>query len=249
MQETKAAKMIELNGKERLIVALDVPTMDEALALVEELKDEVGMFKVGLELFTHCGTKLLDELKRLEAPVFFDGKFHDIPNTAAAASREIARRGVEMFNVHAQGGSEMIKAAQKAAHEAADMAKVKRPILLAVTVLTSISQEILTNDLGITDQVDQVVGRYANLAFKSGADGVVASAKEVPIIRSQVGSKFIIVTPGIRPAWASDDDQKRIVTPKQAVEMGTDYVVVGRPITRAKDRKDAAKRIAEELSI
>ncbi len=248
MQETKAAKMTELKGKERLIVALDVPSMEEALALVDELKDEVGMFKVGLELFTHCGTKLLDELKRLEAPVFFDGKFHDIPNTVAAASREIAGRGVEMFNVHAQGGSEMIKAAQKAAHEAADAASVKRPILLAVTVLTSISQEILTNDLGISDKVDQVVGRYASLAFKSGADGVVASAKEVPIIRSQVGNKFIIVTPGIRPTWASDDDQKRIVTPNEAVKMGTDYVVVGRPITRAKDRKDAAKRIAEELN-
>ncbi len=249
MQEVKAVKMTELKGKERLIVALDVPTMEEALALVDELRDEVGMFKVGLELFTHCGTKLLDELKRLEAAIFFDGKFHDIPNTAAAASREIARRGVAMFNVHAAGGGEMIKAAQKAAHEAADAANVQRPILLAVTVLTSISQEILTNDLGMTDKVDQVVSRYASLAYKSGADGVVASAKEVPIIRSQIGSKFIIVTPGIRPTWASEDDQKRIVTPKEAVEMGTDYVVVGRPITRAKDRKDAAKRIAEELSI
>jgi len=249
VQEVKAVKMTELKGKERLIVALDVPTMEEALALVDELRDEVGMFKVGLELFTHCGTKLLDELKRLEAAIFFDGKFHDIPNTAAAASREIARRGVAMFNVHAAGGGEMIKAAQKAAHEAADAANVQRPILLAVTVLTSISQEILTNDLGMTDKVDQVVSRYASLAYKSGADGVVASAKEVPIIRSQIGSKFIIVTPGIRPTWASEDDQKRIVTPKEAVEMGTDYVVVGRPITRAKDRKDAAKRIAEELSI
>ena len=119
--------MTELKGKDRLIVALDVPTMFDALKLVDELNDEVGMFKVGLELFTHCGTKLLDELKKLEAPVFFDGKFHDIPNTVAAASREIGGRGVQMFNVHAQGGSEMIKAAQKAAHEAADAAKVPPP--------------------------------------------------------------------------------------------------------------------------
>src|SRR5262249_53906309 len=112
--------MTKLNGKDRLIVALDVPTMFDALKLVEELQEDVGMFKVGLELFTHCGTKLLDELKKLEAPVFFDGKFHDIPNTVAAASREIARRGVAMFNVHAAGGAEMIQAAQKAAQEAAD---------------------------------------------------------------------------------------------------------------------------------
>jgi len=249
VQKVEAAKMTQLNGKERLIVALDVPTMFDALKLVEELKDEVGMFKVGLELFTHCGTKLLDELKKLEAPVFFDGKFHDIPNTAAAASREIGRRGVQMFNVHAQGGSEMIRAAQKAAHDAADEAKVPRPILLAVTVLTSISQEILTKDLGITDKVDEVVARYAALAKASGADGVVASAKEVPIIRERVGKDFVIVTPGIRPTWAAEDDQKRIVTPKDAVSMGTDYVVVGRPITRAYDRKDAAKRIAEGLSV
>lgn len=249
MQKVEESKMTKLNGKERLIVALDVPTMFDALKLVDELKEDVGMFKVGLELFTHCGTKLLDELKKLEAPVFFDGKFHDIPNTVSAASREIAGRGVDMFNVHAQGGSEMIKAAQKAAHEAADAAKVQRPILLAVTVLTSISQEILKNDLGISDKVEDVVARYAALAKESGADGVVASAKEVPIIREKLGKDFVIVTPGIRPTWASEDDQKRIVTPKDAVQMGTDYVVVGRPITRATDRKDAAKRIAEELSV
>lgn len=249
MQKVEESKMTELKGKDRLIVALDVPTMFDALKLVDELRDEVGMFKVGLELFTHCGTKLLEELKKLEAPVFFDGKFHDIPNTVAAASREIGGRGVQMFNVHAQGGSEMIKAAQKAAHEAADAAKVQRPILLAVTVLTSISQETLTNDLGISDKVDDVVARYAALAKASGADGVVASAKEVPIIRSKVGKDFVIVTPGIRPTWASEDDQKRIVTPKDAVELGTDYVVVGRPITRAKDMKDAAKRIADELNV
>ncbi len=240
--------MTELKGKDRLIVALDVPTMFDALKLVDELKEEVGMFKVGLELFTHCGTKLLDELDKLGASVFFDGKFHDIPNTAAAASREIARRGVTMFNVHAQGGAEMIQAAQKAAHESADAAKVQRPILLAVTVLTSISQEILSSDFGETRRVDSLVVQYAQLAQKAGADGVVASAKEVEPIRKHCGKEFVIVTPGIRPAWASEDDQKRVVTPKQAVEMGTDYVVVGRPITRASDRKDAAKRIAEELS-
>ncbi len=249
MQEVKAAGMTELKGKERLIVALDVPTMFDALQLVDELREEVGMFKVGLELFTHCGTKLLDELEKLEAPVFFDGKFHDIPNTVASASREIGRCGVAMFNVHAQGGSEMIAAAQKAAADAAEAAKVKRPILLAVTILTSISQEILAKDFGETRQVEALVTHYASLAKQSGADGVVASAKEVEAIRKHCGKDFVIVTPGIRPEWASQDDQKRIVTPRKAVEMGTDYVVVGRPITRANDRKDAAKRIAEELSV
>lgn len=249
MQEVKAASMTELKGKERLIVALDVPTMFDALKLVDELQEDVGMFKVGLELFTHCGTKLLDELDKLGASVFFDGKFHDIPNTVASASREIGRRGVAMFNVHAQGGSEMIAAAHKAAQEAAETANVKRPILLAVTVLTSISQEILSKDFGETRQVEALVTHYAGLAKEAGADGVVASAKEVEAIRKHCGKDFVIVTPGIRPQWASNDDQKRIVTPKRAVEMGTDYVVVGRPITRAADRKDAAKRIAEELSL
>lgn len=240
---------LEIKGKERLIIALDVASMDEALALVDELTGEVGLFKVGLELFTNCGTKLLDELKRLEAPVFFDGKFHDIPNTVTAASREIARKGVEMFNVHASGGGEMIHAARKAADEAAALAGVKSPILLAVTVLTSMSQEVLTKELGITEPVEVVVARYATLAKSAGANGVVASAKEVKVIREACGSDFLIVTPGIRPSWASDDDQKRIVTPKQAVELGADYVVVGRPITKAANRKDAAKRVAEELSV
>jgi len=245
----KAASLSDLKGKDRLIVALDVPTMADALKLVDELQEHVGMFKVGLELFTHCGTKLLDELEKLGAPVFFDGKFHDIPNTVASASREIGRRGVSMFNVHAQGGSEMIAAASKAAHEAAEAAKVTPPILLAVTVLTSISQEILGKDFGETRNVESLVTDYAALAQQSGADGVVASAKEVESIRARCGKDFVIVTPGIRPEWASSDDQKRIVTPRKAVEMGTDYIVVGRPITRANDRKDAARRIAEELNV
>lgn len=240
---------LEIKGKDRLIVALDVASMDEALSLVDELKGEVGLFKVGLELFTNCGTKLLDELKRLEAPVFFDGKFHDIPNTVSAASREIAKKGVEMFNVHAVGGGEMIRAARKAADESAASAGVKSPILLAVTVLTSMSQEVLSEELGIKENVEAVVARYASLAKAAGANGVVASAKEVKVIREVCGQDFLIVTPGIRPSWASDDDQKRIVTPKQAVELGTDYVVVGRPITKAANRKDAAKRVAEELNV
>ncbi|MBC7997681.1 MAG: orotidine-5'-phosphate decarboxylase [Leptolyngbya sp.] len=238
-----------MKGKDRLIVALDVASMDEALSLVDELKSEVGLFKVGLELFTNCGTRLLDELKRLEAPVFFDGKFHDIPNTVSAASREIAKKGVEMFNVHAVGGGEMIRAARKAADESAAAAGVKSPILLAVTVLTSMSQEVLSEELGIKENVEAVVARYASLAKAAGANGVVASAKEVKVIREVCGQDFLIVTPGIRPSWASDDDQKRIVTPKQAVELGTDYVVVGRPITKAANRKDAAKRVAEELNV
>lgn len=240
---------LEIKGKDRLIVALDVASMDEALSLVDELKGEVGLFKVGLELFTNCGTKLLDELKRMEAPVFFDGKFHDIPNTVSAASREIAKKGVEMFNVHAVGGGEMIRAARKAADESAASAGVKSPILLAVTVLTSMSQEVLSEELGIKENVEAVVARYASLAKAAGANGVVASAKEVNVIREVCGQDFLIVTPGIRPSWASDDDQKRIVTPKQAVELGTDYVVVGRPITKAANRKDAAKRVAEELNV
>ncbi|HEY9786678.1 MAG TPA: orotidine-5'-phosphate decarboxylase [Candidatus Obscuribacterales bacterium] len=235
----------KVSAKDRLIVALDVPTMEEALALVDELQEDVGVFKVGLELFSSCGVALLTELARRGVPVFFDGKFHDIPNTVASASRAIVSHQVKMFNVHAQGGSAMMKAACEAARNAAPHGL--KPIVIAVTVLTSISEEILEGELGMSRPLEATVERLAVLAKSSGLDGVVASAKEVPAIRRALGDDFVIVTPGIRPEWAAADDQKRIVTPGQAMELGSDYIVVGRPITRAADKRDAARRIVEEM--
>lgn len=237
-----------VSAKERLIVAIDVADVDEARRLVDELQDEVGMFKIGLELFSASGVALLDELAESEKPVFFDGKFHDIPNTVGSASKAITRHSaVKMFNVHASGGTAMIKAAVDGAKSAAvEIGRVK-PIVIAVTVLTSIDDNVLSDEIGMKERVEAHVARLAALTKSAGADGVVASAQEVPVIRQACGKEFVIVTPGIRPTWASGDDQKRIVTPKDAVELGSDYIVVGRPITKADNRREAARRIVEEM--
>ncbi len=230
-------------GKEKLIVALDVPTLTEAQHLADELRGEVGMFKVGLELYSREGLGLLSWFSKESLPVFFDGKFHDIPNTVGAASAAVVSHGVKMFNVHAAGGAKMIGAAA----EAAGNANGAKPILLAVTILTSMSQQVMNEEIGIAGQVDAQVKKLALLAQVAGADGVVASAEEAALIRQCCGKDFVIVTPGIRPSWAGHDDQKRVMTPKEAIANGADYIVVGRPIVKASDRKDAARRIVEEL--
>lgn len=236
----------KITAKERLIVALDVSSLEEATKLIDELRDDVGMFKVGLEIFTSCGTELFDLIARERIKVFFDSKFMDIPNTVAGASRALGRRGMAMFNVHAMGGSEMMKAAAKAAREGAAEAGVAPPVSLAVTILTSISDATL-RELSIDHNIASLVPHLALLAKQSGLDGVVASAQEIESIRQACGSDFVIVTPGIRPSWAHADDQARIVTPSDAVKRGVDYIVVGRPITKAPDRKDAARRIVSEM--
>ncbi len=238
----------KLNVKDRLIVALDVSSIDEAKQIVKDLRGEVGMFKMGLELFASCGLSLFEMMREEGINVFFDGKFHDIPNTAAQASRNITRQGVAMFNVHATGGGAMMKAAAEACREATEQNKLaKRPILIAVTVLTSISPDVLKDELQVGEEVMDYVTRLALLSKNSGLDGVVASAKEASAIRKACGSEFLIVTPGIRPQWAATDDQKRIVTPSQAIKDGADYLVIGRPITGAKDRKAAVQKIVEEI--
>lgn len=234
-------------AREKLILALDVATIEEALALVKELREYVGVFKVGLELYARFGTKLLETMKAEEVPIFFDCKFLDIPNTVARASQSLVSHGLTMFNVHAIGGAAMLKATVEVVQKAAQGQKVTAPKILAVTVLTSVSNEILKNELAIDSTTDELVLRLAWLSQHSGVDGVVASAHEVAAIREACGSDFLIVTPGIRPSWAGADDQKRIVTPADAMRNGSDYIVVGRPITRASDRKDAARRIVDEM--
>lgn len=237
----------KLNVKDRLIVALDVSSIEEAKEIVKDLREHVGMFKMGLELFASAGLSLFDMMREEGINVFFDGKFHDIPNTAAQASRNITRQGVAMFNVHATGGSAMMKASADACRDTAKENNAKKPLLIAVTVLTSISPDVLKDELQVGEEVMDYVTRLALLTKNSGLDGVVASAKEAKAIRTACGEDFVIVTPGIRPQWAATNDQKRIVTPSQAIKDGADYLVIGRPITAAKDRKDAAKKIIEEL--
>lgn len=236
------------DAKSRLIVAIDVPTKDECISIVENLKEHVGMFKVGLELFTCCGPALFEEMKAHGVSIFFDGKFHDIPNTVAQASRAATLHRVDMFNVHASGGAKMLKAASDAVSKGMVDAKLPlKPKLIAVTVLTSTSESELKNELGVNVKLEDQVVLLAKLAQNNGIDGVVASAREVKAIRQACGNDFLIVTPGIRPSWAGADDQARIVTPADAMRDGSDYIVVGRPITQANDRREAAKRIVEEM--
>lgn len=233
-------------AREKLILALDVPSEDDALALVKELKDEVGLFKIGLELYAHSGTRLFEAMRKEGVPFFFDCKFHDIPNTVARASQALVGQGIAMFNVHATGGFEMMQATATATHKAAKDANVAPPKIISVTMLTSISDRE-ASEIGFGAGVQQLVPKLALLTQKAGLDGVVASAQEVTAIRQACGPDFFIVTPGIRPAWSSTDDQKRIVTPAQAIKDGADYLVVGRPITQASNRRDAARRVVEEM--
>jgi orotidine-5'-phosphate decarboxylase len=237
-----------MTPKDRLCVALDVPEMTAALRLAEELKDTVGLFKIGVELFVSEGPSAVRSVTRLGLKVFLDLKFHDIPNTAAGAARAATRLGVAMFNVHAAGGQDMIKAVVEATSDEAAKLGGSRPLVLAVTVLTSIDDTILENELCVRGPLTDVVKHMAELAKAAGADGVIASPQEVPIIRGACGRDFLIVTPGVRPLWAAaPGDQKRVTTPREAIALGADYIVVGRPILGAEDKVAAGMRIVEEM--
>ena len=231
--------------RKRIIIALDVETKDQALALVHEL-GEAQVFKVGLELFTAEGPPLLKEIQALSKDVFLDLKLHDIPNTVAEAARIGVRHGAFMMTLHTSGGREMMAKAAEVARLESEKRGRPKPLLLGVTVLTSLKSEELSAIGMVPDTSAQVV-RLAALAQKAGLDGVVCSAQEIEIVRKEVGSGFLIVTPGIRPAWAAAQDQKRIMTPAEAIRKGSDYLVVGRPITQAASPKEAFQKIVEEL--
>jgi orotidine-5'-phosphate decarboxylase len=226
--------------RERLIVALDVDTLEQAADLVRLLAGAVGMFKIGKQLFTHAGPQAVRLIQELGGDVFLDLKFHDIPNTVAKASVEATRLGVKMFNVHASGSLEMMRTTVKEVRRVCRQEKQRKPIMLAVTVLTSLNQEDLQR-VGVARKVADQVVRLALLTKEAGMDGVVASPHEVADIR------FVIVTPGIRPASASRNDQQRVMTPADAVRAGVDYIVVGRPIVEAKDPRAAARDIVIEM--
>ena len=233
--------------KDRLIVALDVPDRDSALRLVEQLSGAVGMFKIGSQLFTAEGPQLVREVVASGERVFLDLKFHDIPNTVAGAVESAARLAVSILNVHTLGGSEMMRAA---AHAVGDrgLMWITRPAVLGVTVLTSMDRTDLA-DVGITSDLRAEVVRLATLARDSGLDGIVASPHEIRLIRECItAERFIILTPGIRPAWSEQRDQKRIAAPADAIREGADFIVIGRAITDSPDPRAAADRILEEIS-
>ncbi|MHB8927001.1 MAG: orotidine-5'-phosphate decarboxylase [Bacillota bacterium] len=244
-------------GRERLIVAVDVPDLDGARRLLDLLGEEVDWFKVGLELYTAVGPRAVELLVEARKRVFLDLKFHDIPNTVAGAARSAARLGVAMFNVHAHGGPAMMRAAAEAV---AGLGENDRPLVIGVTVLTSLDQMGL-EEIGVSRPLEGQVLAMAALTHRAGLDGVVASPREASAVKASEGPGFLTVTPGVRPAWGgggrggggpgsdgvSGDDQKRVLTPGEAVRAGSDYLVVGRPITAAADPRKAAGLIIEEI--
>jgi orotidine-5'-phosphate decarboxylase len=235
-----------LKAADRLVIALDIDNDEEALGLVADLKGSVGMFKVGHQLFTAYGPDIVRRIIGMGGRVFLDLKYHDIPNTVAKASAEAAKLGVSIFNVHSLGGLDMMKAAAAAAKEAAGKHGLPEPIVLAVTVLTSMDEMSLRRELKITRSLQREVAHLARLAQRAGMHGVVASPQEIKMLRRSVRGEFIILTPGVRPAWAAKDDQKRVMTPGEAVKTGADFIVVGRPVLKAQDRKAAVQKILEE---
>jgi orotidine-5'-phosphate decarboxylase len=223
------------NPHQSVLVALDVPTRPAALELAKQLEPHVGGYKIGLELFCSTGPGIVEELG--PSRVFLDLKFHDIPNTTASVSKVAARLGVKIFNVHCLGGLEMMRAAAEAARAENDAVKI-----IGVTILTSHDAAQL-EQLGLNEAPRDAVKRLASLAAEAGLDGVVCSPREILTVRAICGDEFLLVTPGIRPATAALGDQKRVLTPREALEAGASYLVVGRPITGASDPAAAARAL------
>lgn len=226
----------------RIVVALDFDEVSQALAVAGRLHPSACRLKVGKELFTRGGPALVEKLLRQGFQVFLDLKFHDIPHTVAQACRAAAELGVWMVNVHALGGRKMLEAAREALEDAA-----QRPLLIGVTLLTSLDASDL-RDIGIADSVENQVIRLAGLAQQSGLDGVVCSAREARSLRVRHGPAFRLVTPGIRPAGVDVQDQRRVMTPAEALQAGADYLIIGRPITQAADPLQALEAIRAEIA-
>ena len=230
----------------RIIVPLDVATEAEAIAIVEKLP-EIQWWKVGLELFVSCGPTILEILKKREKRIFLDLKFHDIPNTIAGACRQAASYGVDLITIHATAGKTALQAAQKAVETGAKTAGKSPPKLIAVTVLTSLTSRELAFDLKIPIELPEYVLQMGLLAEECGLGGAVCSPQEVSELRRVCGTDFLLVCPGIRPSWAAAGDQRRSLTPAQAIKAGADYLVIGRPITQAENPAAALERICQEI--
>lgn len=244
-----------MEARDRIIVALDASTMNEAVNIAKELGPHVGALKIGMEIMNSEGAPQVTSAVSRYGKVFFDGKFKDIPNTVSRASKAVARLGVWMFNVHCLGGVTMMAQAKAAVHEEAKRVGLKPPLTIGVTILTSFDVKAI-NELGfehVRDEAElrKLVVRLALLAKQAGLDGVVASPLEIEAIRAACGKDFLIVTPGVRPVWAAANDQKRIMTPEEAIKAGADYIVIGRPITNPPKEVGsplaAVEKIVEEL--
>ena len=225
--------------KDKIIVALDVATKEKALELVKELRDQISFFKIGLQLYTAEGPEIVRAVLSTGAKVWLDLKLYDIPNTVARAVESASALGVHMLTIHLSGGSEMIRAATAA--------RANKMLLLGVTVLTSATEQTL-REIGVSGKVDDQVLRLAKLGVEAGIDGVVASPHEIKKLRAEFGDKIKIAVQGIRPTWAEPDDQKRFMTPREAIEAGADYIGIGRPITAHPQPSEAVTKILQELS-
>lgn len=236
-----------MSVRERIIVPLDVPNEEAAIALMDALP-EVTFWKVGLELFVSSGPGILETLKNRQKRIFLDLKFHDIPNTVAGACRQAARYGVDLLTIHAAAGRVALLAARAAVQEGADQVGVSPPKLIAITLLTSLSPRQLAFELKIPLELPDYALQMALLAQETGLDGAVCSPYEVEQLRHLCGDDFLLVCPGVRPSWATAGDQVRSLTPVQAIASGADYLVIGRPITAASNPELAWKRICDELA-
>ena len=237
---------MEPAAKNKIIIALDVDSLERARGLVALLHSSTGAFKIGKQLFTRYGPQAIAMVHDAGGAVFLDLKFHDIPNTVARASAEVVRHGVMMFNMHAMGGFEMMKQTVAAVHRMAGNLGVRRPLVLAVTVLTSLAESDLAA-IGITAGITEQVVHLAQLAQSAGVDGVVASPQEIELIKNACGPKFLVVTPGVRPKFSEVDDQKRVLSPGEAIRKGADYIVVGRPVIEAPNPLAAVQEIIKEI--
>lgn len=237
----------KIKAKDRIILALDVDTIEDVIKYTDMLKDYVGFFKVGLQLFTSCGFEAVKVIKEHGGKVYFDGKFQDIPNTTAKASMNLMKNGIDFFNISAIGGSKMMSNTLTACNLFAKRMELPQPVILASTLLSSFGQKTLTNELGVDINISNYVVKLAKLAKESGLSGVIAPDTDAVQIKKELGEDFIVVCPAVRPTWAIVNDQIRIISPTAAIKAGVDYMIIGRPITHAKDPVVAANLIITEI--
>lgn len=236
-----------INSKERIILALDVDDLSEAEKLVIELKDYVGYFKIGWQLFTSYGFSAIKMVKDNGGKVYCDLKFHDIPNTVSHACANLIKHNINFFNVHLQGGSKMVAQAVKTSKDTAKSLELDAPTILGITLLSSFGQRTLTEELCVEKNVEEYIMRLTKIAKDNGLNGIVAGASEAKKIRQEFDDDFIILCPATRPTWAAVNDQVRVDTPTEAIKSGVDFLVIGRPITDAVDKIAATKLIIDEI--
>lgn len=239
--------MPKKDNASRVIVALDLTDLNSARELLQKLKGVIGFYKIGFEFFTAHGWKAVELVREFGSKVFLDLKLHDIPTTVAKTAAVICDHEVDMFNVHALGGIEMMKKTRQAVDECTKKGK-KKPMVLGVTILTSHNQDVLSKELGIARLLSEEVMALTRLVKSAGLDGVVCSPEETPALRKEFPSGFTLVTPGVRPGESSRDDQRRVMTPLCAIESGSDYLVIGRPIVQSPDPRKAAELIVSEIN-